>query len=562
MADERPEKKDRRDLLILLLIVLLTFLCMIIMGGLATQLAPSWMLDTNMNSGINPDDYYTPQINSIAPINEEILTQRVNENYLTPGAQQPTLISSNVTPTPVSPRTQVPPSPTAVRTGVATVTNVFTPRPTSTLLIPSSSTPVQAATKTLRPPTKTPRPPTKVPSADLSITKTDGKTTYTPGMDVTYTIVVSNTGPNNVTGAAVSDTFPAKLAAIHWTCAGTGGGSCTASGNHAINDTIDLPVGATVTYAVTAKAKSSATGNLSNTATVAPPAGITDPDGSNNSATDRDTPVYISDLSITKTDGVDNYTPGGKVTYIIQVSNAGPSNVTGATVRDIFSQKIAGTSWTCTASGGSCTPSGSGNINNDMINLPAGGTLTYTVVANIRSTAIGPLINTATVAVPAGVTDPDISNNSATDTDTRATSADLGITKAADIPSYVPGDPMTYTIRVSNAGPHDVSGATVTDTFPAEVSLNGQWTCTATGVATCTASGSGDINDTIDLPVGETVTYTVDVTVDLAATGNIVNTATVSTIQITPTTLQRSRHPLKYVRLWQDRCLFPIPAVF
>jgi len=527
MADERPEKKDRRDLLILLLIVLLAFLCMIFMGGLATQLAPQWMLDTNMNSGIDPDDYYTPEINSIAPINEEILTQRVNENYLTPGAQQPTPISPNATPTPVSLRTRVP-SPTAVRTGVATVTNVFTPRPTSTLQIPPSPTSVLPATITPKPPTKTPKPTSSAPSADLSITKTDGKSTYTPGMNVTYTIRVSNAGPDDVTGAMVSDSFPQKLAAVQWTCAGTGGGSCTASGNHVINDTIDLPVGATVAYTVTAKAKSSATGNLRNTATVAPPAGITDPNGGNNSATDRDTPVYIADLSITKTDGVDNYTPGGKVTYIIQVSNVGPSNVTGATVSDNFVQKIASTSWTCVANGGFCTPSGSGNIS-DTINLPVGGTLTYTVIANINGGATGPLNNTASVAVPAGVTDPNGGNNSATDTDTQATSADLGITKTADVSSYVPGDPITYTIQVSNAGPHDVSGATVIDTFPAEVSNPlPSWTCVASGVASCTASGSGNINDTIDLPVGETVTYTVDVTVALDATGNIVNTASVS----------------------------------
>jgi aldehyde dehydrogenase (NAD+) len=46
---------------------------------------------------------------------------------------------------------------------------------------------------------------------DLSITKTDGKTSAIPGTAETYTIVVSNSGPSNVVGAVINDTFPAAL---------------------------------------------------------------------------------------------------------------------------------------------------------------------------------------------------------------------------------------------------------------------------------------------------------------------------------------------------------------
>ena len=56
-------------------------------------------------------------------------------------------------------------------------------------------------------------------SADLSITKTDGVTTATAGGSVTYTIVASNAGPSNATGATVADTFPASLTCT-WTCVG------------------------------------------------------------------------------------------------------------------------------------------------------------------------------------------------------------------------------------------------------------------------------------------------------------------------------------------------------
>ena len=39
-------------------------------------------------------------------------------------------------------------------------------------------------------------------------------------------------------GATVADTFPASLTCT-WTCAGAGGGTCTASGSGNINDTVE-----------------------------------------------------------------------------------------------------------------------------------------------------------------------------------------------------------------------------------------------------------------------------------------------------------------------------------
>src|SRR5262245_27284506 len=84
-----------------------------------------------------------------------------------------------------------------------------------------------------------------------------------------------------------------------------------------------------------------------------------------------------ADLAITKTDGVTTATPGGSVTYTITSSNAGPSNASGSTVADTFPASLTCT-WTCVgAGGGTCTASGSGNIN-DVVNLPFGGSVTHT----------------------------------------------------------------------------------------------------------------------------------------------------------------------------------------
>src|SRR6185295_4601464 len=97
---------------------------------------------------------------------------------------------------------------------------------------------------------------------------------------------------------------------------------------------------------------------------------------------------------------------------------------TGATAADTFPASETCT-WTCIgAGGGTCTASGSGNINN-TVNLPAGDSATYTASCAIAAGATGTLSNTATVTAPAGVTDPTPGNNTATDSDTLAASADL-----------------------------------------------------------------------------------------------------------------------------------------
>ena len=64
---------------------------------------------------------------------------------------------------------------------------------------------------------------------DLHITKTNGVDGVVAGRPTTYTITVTNPlGPSDAIGATVTDTFPATLTGVTWTCTGTGGGTCAA----------------------------------------------------------------------------------------------------------------------------------------------------------------------------------------------------------------------------------------------------------------------------------------------------------------------------------------------
>jgi uncharacterized repeat protein (TIGR01451 family) len=170
-------------------------------------------------------------------------------------------------------------------------------------------------------------------AADLSITKTDGNTSVVPGTSDTYTITVSNNGPDTVTGASVSDPLPAGTIAANWAFAGSSGGGSVSgdtSGIGALATTVDLPANASVTFSFTVQISPLATGTYINTATVSPPAGVTDNDPGNNAATDTDilTPPE-ADLVITKTDGVTSVVPGTVDTYTITVTNNGPKWVAG-----------------------------------------------------------------------------------------------------------------------------------------------------------------------------------------------------------------------------------------
>jgi uncharacterized repeat protein (TIGR01451 family) len=238
--------------------------------------------------------------------------------------------------------------------------------------------------------------------------------------------------------------------------------------------------------------------------------------------------ILPADLSITKTDGQATAMPGNPVTYTIVASNGGPNPVFGATVTDNFPAAITAVTWTCSASGGSScgAASGSGNISR-TVNLLVGGTVTFTAVASTSPSATGTLTNTATITAPVEIADTNLTNNSATDTDTLVQIPDLSITKTDGRATVVPSQTVTYTIVGSNLGLVVSTGAKVTDTVPASL-LGATWTCAGSGGGTCTAGPvSGNINDTVNLPAGASVTYMLTGTLSATPSG-LTNTATIA----------------------------------
>jgi uncharacterized repeat protein (TIGR01451 family) len=90
-----------------------------------------------------------------------------------------------------------------------------------------------------------------------------------------------------------------------------------------------------------------------------------------------------------------------------------------------------------------------------------------------------------------------------------------------------PGESVTYLIIVENHGPSDVPAARVVDEFPDSFS-SVSWLCSTSGGASCQTSGIGNLDLTVSLPSGSSITIEATGVVSSDATGRLVNTATVS----------------------------------
>ena len=283
-------------------------------------------------------------------------------------------------------------------------------------------------------------------NADLSISKNDRAEWAVPGTALTYTVVVSNSGPTDVSNATVTDVFPTALNHVRYTSQVTQG---SASGNTSdtsgtaerIKDRVFLSAGSQITYTITGTIDPAARGELRNTATVEAPAWICDTNPANNESTDVTRLRPEVDLQITKTDNRSGAVPGlTQLTYTIVVTNAGPSAAHDVLITDDFPEALTNVRYTTTSTGPvwDVDAEGSGTIH-DYVNMGPGATITYTVTAGIWPWASGTLLNTAEVHAPDGVVDIDPSNNTATDRTQVKPHVDLRITKTDNRESAVPG---------------------------------------------------------------------------------------------------------------------------
>tara|TARA_B100000683_G_scaffold277914_1_gene340599 strand:+ start:756 stop:7997 length:7242 start_codon:yes stop_codon:yes gene_type:complete len=107
---------------------------------------------------------------------------------------------------------------------------------------------------------------------------------------------------------------------------------------------------------------------------------------------------------------------------------------------------------------------------------------------------------------------------------------DAGITKDDGELHYIPGGVRTYEIVARNNGPSFIDGI-VSDPLPVGVGDGDvTWTATTYGGATTTASGTmnGALQDTVDIPGGDSIVYSVTIVTPDSLVGDLVNIVSIS----------------------------------
>lgn len=350
--------------------------------------------------------------------------------------------------------------------------------------------------------------------ADLGVTKTvtANPTPSQGNPNITFQIVVSNSGPDAATGVVIADKLPTGLTFVSASSAAYN----ATTGKWNVGT---IASGASKTLTVTAKLNAGVTtAIISNTASV-DALDQCDDNQANDSSTVSVSPQVI-DLSVTKT--VDNASPKlhGQVTFTITVTNSGPNAATGVTLFDAMSSGLTYVSSSATK--GSLDPA---THIWTVGTIAAGETFTLTINATADSTALQ--MNTAEV-ITADQFDVDSTpnNGQAGEDDiasvvVQAQAIDLSVTKAANTTISTVGANVTFTVTVTNSGPNVATGVSLFDAIAPGLAYQSSST---------TAGAFSPITRiwTIGtIAVGQTVTFTMTAKVMMA--GDLMNTVEILT---------------------------------
>jgi uncharacterized repeat protein (TIGR01451 family)/fimbrial isopeptide formation D2 family protein len=303
--------------------------------------------------------------------------------------------------------------------------------------------------------------------ADLAVVKTVNDAAPNVGDTVTFTITVSNNGPDIANNVALTDTLPAGL---QFVAAKPSQGSFDPGTGVWTVGTVDLGAANAQTLTLSARVLAPAANTippaLRNVATVSA-VDEHDPNPGNNTGTATVTPRY-ADLGVKKTTNNVQPNVGERVTYTVRLFNLGTSDATTVEVTDTLPTNV--TFISATPSAGTFTSSPTGGVWS-IPTVPTTATvanpLTLTIVVEATSSSVA--FNTATIT-HSDVWDPNDRNNSAR-TPTDPQEADIFVTKTVDDATPNVGDTVSFTITLGNLGPNSAANVRVDDLLPAGLRL-------------------------------------------------------------------------------------------
>ena len=406
---------------------------------------------------------------------------------------------------------------------------------------------------------------TEIFSPDISAVKSVANVTN-PGQPaksgdvLRYTLQYTNTGGDGATQFTAIDTIPAGSTYKTGSLAITAGANSPATPTDAIGDDLAeyLPASNSVRFRLGQGASNTQGGRLTESGGAAPTTTITFEttvdaglragiEISNTGSADYlsetlgtpqseqsntvVTEVIAPDLEMSKSHA--EPPPGGPVTFTLGVQNTGNAPTDGSTVAvtDSFDPSAFSSINITSALGWDCEgTTGLELVCSRTLALAPGEVAPpITVQATLVGSPPALFSNTATVT-GGGDSNPD--NNTAVDfLPAPPSTSDLAIVKTVDPATALPGQRITFTLTVSNAGPSDATGVSVADTLPPGLTnVNAspsQGTCptVTTGSVACSLGS---------LTVDGTATVIITATVDTDDESGLVNTATVEGDQADP----------------------------
>jgi uncharacterized repeat protein (TIGR01451 family) len=290
-----------------------------------------------------------------------------------------------------------------------------------------------------------------------------------PGEQLTYTIMLTNSGGSAATNYGVTDRLDVNTAFVSATNGGThAGGLVSWTG-------LTVPANGTLSLTVVVSVADPIPSGVTQIGNVVYETGTTPPACPPAGAQCVIVPT-AADVTIAKALTGENGTqtgiaePGEQLTYTITLSNTGGSDAINYGVTD---QLDANTSFVSATNGG--THAG-GLVNWTGLTVPANGTLTLTVIANVVDPIPAGVTQIGNVAYETGTTPPScppaggqcvIVPTAGAVTIAKALTGESG-TQAG---IAEPGEQLTYTITLTNTGGSDVLNYAVTDQLDANTAF-------------------------------------------------------------------------------------------
>ena len=315
--------------------------------------------------------------------------------------------------------------------------------------------------------------------SDLSLAKLVSSTAPIPGEVVTFTLTVTNAGPDDATGVAVQDIVPVGFVVDALSI--SGGGVLTGSTIDWTGLTIVAGTSTNLTFDATVQTPTGAADEFKNTTQVTASDNF-DPDSTpNNDDGDQSEDdeaaaavvVQQSDLSLAKV--ISDPTPnvGDTVTFTLTLTNDGPDAATNVSIADIVPAGYSAV--TAISSGG--TFDGIDTVTWTVLAVPAFGfvQLTFDAIVDAPTGAVDEYENVAQVTA-ADQWDPDSTpdnddGDQSEDDEAAAVAvpqvSDLSLVKTVASTTPAVGDVVTFTLTVTNDGPDAATNVSVRDVLPA-----------------------------------------------------------------------------------------------